>query len=535
MFWDNANTGLGIGTAAPSTILHTVKAVGTSETPDSTTASFFGADSTAQAAGVGGTIVLSGKFTDAGGYLSSGPFIKAYKLNGTTGNYSFGLKLGTRENGVGNSAVRMTIDPTGNVGIGTTAPSYKLEVVTQNNATSGVIIGNASSIYSTPASSSSAFICGGQWQAEKNGAQNLTGAWGSGGLIGGMTKAVNRNTGTVTNAYGFVPDCQNITAGGTITNAHQFYIPNPYVAAGAITNAYGIKIENITSGGTLNYSIYTGTAQSYFGGKVGIGTTAPAYSLDVSSTTAIATSIGANVLHRNNGNSTAITGFKTQATHANGTNDYLTGAHYDTAIYATSSNSTVGTQLTGFNTRAVYYGTGAYDISIAKSVVFNIQAPNISMGTGSVSCTTAYGIEIGNQGFTGVTTAAGLYIASQIGALTNYAIYAAGGNSYHASNFGFGTATSPSALIHGTKTTEQLRLGYDTSNYYSTTVGSTGIVTFNAVGAGAAFVFSDTVQASGFKSSDGSAGLSQDVTVRNAVGDGTTTLTFKNGLLTAVA
>lgn len=30
-------------------------------------------------------------------------------------------------------------------------------------------------------------------------------------------------------------------------------------------------------------------------------------------------------------------------------------------------------------------------------------------------------------------------------------------------------------------------------------------------------------------------GLTQDVTVRNAAGDGTTTLTFKNGLLTGVA
>ena len=41
--------------------------------------------------------------------------------------------------------------------------------------------------------------------------------------------------------------------------------------------------------------------------------------------------------------------------------------------------------------------------------------------------------------------------------------------------------------------------------------------------------------AQGVKSSDGSSGLTQAVTVRNSAGDGTTTLTFKNGLLTAVA
>jgi len=55
---------------------------------------------------------------------------------------------------------------------------------------------------------------------------------------------------------------------------------------------------------------------------------------------------------------------------------------------------------------------------------------------------------------------------------------------------GIGT-TSPSALIHGIKTTEQLRLGYDASNYYSTTVSSAGHVTFDTTGTG--FRFSDNV------------------------------------------
>jgi hypothetical protein len=42
-------------------------------------------------------------------------------------------------------------------------------------------------------------------------------------------------------------------------------------------------------------------------------------------------------------------------------------------------------------------------------------------------------------------------------------------------------------------TTEQQRIGYDGSNYFSITVGATGGVTFNAVGAGSAFSFSDKV------------------------------------------
>jgi hypothetical protein len=61
---------------------------------------------------------------------------------------------------------------------------------------------------------------------------------------------------------------------------------------------------------------------------------------------------------------------------------------------------------------------------------------------------------------------------------------------------GIGTS-APSARLHTIATTEQLRLGYDTSNYVSTTVESTGIVTHDAVGSGASFVFSDPVKVTG--------------------------------------
>ena len=44
-------------------------------------------------------------------------YIKAYKLNATSGDYSFGLKFGTRENGVGTSLVGLTITPDQTVAI----------------------------------------------------------------------------------------------------------------------------------------------------------------------------------------------------------------------------------------------------------------------------------------------------------------------------------------------------------------------------------------------------------------------------------
>lgn len=104
------------------------------------------------------------------------------------------------------------------------------------------------------------------------------------------------------------------------------------------------------------------------------------------------------------------------------------------------------------------------------------------------------------------------------------------GNGY----VGMGTS-SPTARLHIISTAEQLRIGYDISNYYKTTVGSTGGVTFDAVGSGAKFVFSDALEATtvkattagGFVSSDGSTGFT---------GTGAyTNFTIKDGIITAAS
>lgn len=63
-------------------------------------------------------------------------------------------------------------------------------------------------------------------------------------------------------------------------------------------------------------------------------------------------------------------------------------------------------------------------------------------------------------------------------------------------NTRFGVGVTPLATAHFQSTTEQLRLSYDSSNRMTVTVGSTGGVTFDAVGSGAAFTFSDKVSVS---------------------------------------
>ena len=54
------------------------------------------------------------------------------------------------------------------------------------------------------------------------------------------------------------------------------------------------------------------------------------------------------------------------------------------------------------------------------------------------------------------------------------------------------SAASPSALLHLIKTTEQLRVGYDTSNYLHITVSSTGSVTFAVTGTNPDIIFTPT-------------------------------------------
>jgi hypothetical protein len=76
--------------------------------------------------------------------------------------------------------------------------------------------------------------------------------------------------------------------------------------------------------------------------------------------------------------------------------------------------------------------------------------------------------------------------------------------------FGIGTST-PSVRTHILDTSEQLRVGWNASNYFSTSVGSTGITTFDAVGSGAKFVFSDNIESpqltTGIVKANGSGGL----------------------------
>lgn len=83
-------------------------------------------------------------------------------------------------------------------------------------------------------------------------------------------------------------------------------------------------------------------------------------------------------------------------------------------------------------------------------------------------------------------------------------------------DLGVGATSTISARIHAISTTEQLRLGYDASNYLSVTVSSAGAVTLDAVGASAGFTFSDSITMSDAKN------ISFNTTTGTKIGTATT-------------
>jgi hypothetical protein len=121
--------------------------------------------------------------------------------------------------------------------------------------------------------------------------------------------------------------------------------------------------------------------------------------------------------------------------------------------------------------------------------------------TGSWSATTA----LTAPTFYGSAAASGnmqLYSTSDA---TKGFIYIGGSSAYNdlLSRLGVGTQ-APSAKIHAVSTSEQLRLGYDTTNYFTTTVGSTGSVTFDLTGTGPGFTFNKFVVFAGLITTSGS-------------------------------
>jgi hypothetical protein len=120
---------VGIGTTSPGqklTVDGTAAAYSAIGASDNVRTGLAQYDTSLQAAGVGGQLVLGYKYTNAEDF-TEGAIIKMYKENGTSGAFGSGLKFQVRNDGA-NLSTKLILDPSGNLGVGTTSPSYKVDV-----------------------------------------------------------------------------------------------------------------------------------------------------------------------------------------------------------------------------------------------------------------------------------------------------------------------------------------------------------------------------------------------------------------------
>lgn len=280
----------------------------------------------------------------------------------------------------------------------------------------------------------------------------------------------------------------SLTAGGTDNGLY-----NTFVGIGAGLNSTTARYNTIV-GNNAFYNNTTGFSNTALG----------AFALFTNTTGGINVALGREALYLNqSGGSNSAFGYASLYKNTSGSFNMAIGRQ---AMYENLSggyNSAIGYQSLYYNT------TGTYNTAIASGAL-------LACTTGSHNL--ALGYQAGSYQANGSTALQTPNNSLYLGAYTRgkdnndnnsvvigYQAIGLGANTVVIGNssitltavqgdLALGT-TSPSAKIHAIKTTEQQRLGYDASNYFSTTVASNGSTTFNLVaGSGTPiFTFSDTV------------------------------------------
>jgi hypothetical protein len=228
------------------------------------------------------TIAITPILTITNNILSSGPL-------------SNSVNLGVLSPWAKNGSTVTLANTSDFVGIGTTAPVAKLEVIS-TQTTSG-IFSHLTRLNFNPITNSGGVASAGYFVNYFNGiggAQINTGLTGYLNLAGSSTSQYNTGgwlhgvtfTGTHTNLIGAMGSLE-VYSPGVVTNAYAGYFEH-LASTGVVTNGYGIYTGLI--GGINKWSVYASdaTAPSYFAGRVGIGTTSPSVPLHVVGTARIA-------------------------------------------------------------------------------------------------------------------------------------------------------------------------------------------------------------------------------------------------------
>ena len=367
-----------------------------------------------------------------------GSYIKGGYNNGST------LTLGTR-NGVDTDV--LTLEGS-NVGIGTIAPEAKLEVVTSGDVTLsgfsqtqiGAILGSGvgrtiTATTDIPQYSQIGMIGSGYYpEAAGLNSIGVVGLGDSGYLsaIGGLFKG--KADYGLTTAYGVKAQATSFTG----------------------ANGIGVYIDPGAGDGT-NWGLYQeGTSdKNYFGGNVGIGTTAPGAKLDIS--------------FSNSASNQDLTGLNSQFTYSGALNDYNSHAVRGLAsspiangtisnsssllVYGVNGNPIFSGSTSNGGESVIMYGFNAFP-QFSGSIGGNNDTVNIygfNASSTSNLGTTGNTEKYGGYFFVNGTadTNYGLYTYAN-GATKNYALYSALGTNYFGGNVGIGTTNPVEMLSIGT-------------------------------------------------------------------------------------
>jgi len=307
LFWNNANSRLGILTASPTNALSFGgNAARTIWMERHTTANTAGNNLTIQAGGA-----TSAATNKAGGklILSSGT---------ATGTQTSSVEIWTAAGGASGTAdrapsVKFAVGANGQVTM-TQAPSASLTGVTQNLTQSGTAAGIStlgSSWNFTHAAMQDSTLTGLQMQIQGTIAasdtggsvlqgfafeiyENGTGVGANASAVGGFIRHsstlagliftgvnVDVQTGSGAGACDIVLYETGVSAfNASVTSWTALHVNNPVPTVGTITDVYGIRIEDLT-GGTNNYAIHSSGGQSVHAGNLKLGdTTAPTEQLE---------------------------------------------------------------------------------------------------------------------------------------------------------------------------------------------------------------------------------------------------------------